>query len=147
MVRPQVAGGGNGLQVRAVDANVSPHKQSRRADKGCSSSLGTGRGVRTGHRNKSTCYGMFQKVFRLWMEPVKFEHQTSDPSVCVSICLHSHKISHWYKKCIVDLSSQCGPGRRIFATRCQYAQVIQLQVSLRHAQKTFVVNINLYRVS
>jgi hypothetical protein len=44
MARPQVADGGNTLQVRRVAANIL-NKQSRTADKGWSSSLGVGRGA------------------------------------------------------------------------------------------------------
>jgi hypothetical protein len=41
--RPQVADGGEGLQIRRVAANIL-NKQSRIADKGWPSSLGVGRG-------------------------------------------------------------------------------------------------------
>jgi hypothetical protein len=44
MARPQVADGGDGLQVWKVAANTL-NKQSRTADKGWSSSLGVGRGA------------------------------------------------------------------------------------------------------
>jgi hypothetical protein len=44
MARPQVADGGNTLQVWRVAANTL-NKQSRAADKGWSSSLGVGRGA------------------------------------------------------------------------------------------------------
>jgi hypothetical protein len=44
MARPQVADGGNTLQVWRVAANIL-NKQSRTADKGWSSSLGVGRGA------------------------------------------------------------------------------------------------------
>jgi hypothetical protein len=44
MARPQVADGGNGLQIRRVAANIL-NKQSRTADKGWSSSVGVGRGA------------------------------------------------------------------------------------------------------
>jgi hypothetical protein len=44
MARPQVADGGNDLQIWRVAANVF-NKQSRTADKGWSSSLGVGRGA------------------------------------------------------------------------------------------------------
>jgi hypothetical protein len=44
MVRPQVADGGDGLQIWSVAANVL-NKQSRTADRGWSSSLGVGRGA------------------------------------------------------------------------------------------------------
>jgi hypothetical protein len=37
-VRPQVAGGGDGLQIRRLAANIL-NEQSRTADKGCSASL------------------------------------------------------------------------------------------------------------
>jgi hypothetical protein len=44
MARPQVADGGDGLQIWRVAANIL-NKQSRTADKGWSSSLGVGRGA------------------------------------------------------------------------------------------------------
>jgi hypothetical protein len=44
MARPQVADGGNTLQVWRVAANIL-NKQSRAADKGWPSSLGVGRGA------------------------------------------------------------------------------------------------------
>jgi hypothetical protein len=43
MARPQVAEGGDGLHTWRVAANIL-NKQSRRADRGWSSSLGVGRG-------------------------------------------------------------------------------------------------------
>jgi hypothetical protein len=45
MARPQVADGGEGLQIRRVAANIL-NKQSRTADKGWPSSLGVGRGAK-----------------------------------------------------------------------------------------------------
>jgi hypothetical protein len=45
MARPQVADGGDGLQIRRVSANIL-NKQSRTADRGWSSSLGIGRGAK-----------------------------------------------------------------------------------------------------
>jgi hypothetical protein len=42
--RPQVAAGGDGLQIWRVAANIL-NKQSRTADRGWSSSLGVGRGA------------------------------------------------------------------------------------------------------
>jgi hypothetical protein len=44
MARPQVADGGDGLQIWRVAANILT-KQSRTADKGWSFSLGVGRGA------------------------------------------------------------------------------------------------------
>jgi hypothetical protein len=44
MARPQVADGGDGLQIWRVAANIF-NKQSRTGDRGWSSSLGVGRGV------------------------------------------------------------------------------------------------------
>jgi hypothetical protein len=44
MARPQVAVGGDGLQIWRVAANIL-NKQSGRADNGWSSSLGVGRGA------------------------------------------------------------------------------------------------------
>jgi hypothetical protein len=51
MVCPQVADGGNTLQVWRVAANIL-NKQSQTADKGWLSSLGIGRGAPTPHRKK-----------------------------------------------------------------------------------------------
>jgi hypothetical protein len=45
MARPQVADGGDALQIWRVAANIL-NKQSRTADKGWSSSLGVGRGAK-----------------------------------------------------------------------------------------------------
>jgi hypothetical protein len=44
MARPQVADGGDGLQIYRAAANIL-NKQSRTTDKGWSSSLGVGRGA------------------------------------------------------------------------------------------------------
>jgi hypothetical protein len=44
MGRPQVANGGDGLQICRVAVNIL-NKQSRIADKGWSSTLGVGRGA------------------------------------------------------------------------------------------------------
>jgi hypothetical protein len=44
MTRPQVADGGEGLQVRRLAVSIM-NKQARTANKGCSSSLGVGRGA------------------------------------------------------------------------------------------------------
>jgi hypothetical protein len=44
MARPQVADGGDGLQIWRVAANIL-NKQSRTVDKGWSSNLGVGRGA------------------------------------------------------------------------------------------------------
>jgi len=44
IARPQVADGGDGLQIWRVDASIL-NKQLRTADKGWSSSLGVGRGA------------------------------------------------------------------------------------------------------
>jgi hypothetical protein len=46
IARPQVADGGDGLQIWRVDANIL-NKQPRAADKGWSSSLAVGRGLTT----------------------------------------------------------------------------------------------------
>jgi hypothetical protein len=51
MVHPQVADGGDSLQIWRVAANIW-NKQSWRADKGWSSSLGLGVGLTTPHRKK-----------------------------------------------------------------------------------------------
>jgi hypothetical protein len=55
MARPQVAVGGNCLQIRRVAANIS-NKQSRTADRGWSSSLGIGLGLTTPHHKLLICY-------------------------------------------------------------------------------------------
>jgi hypothetical protein len=46
MVRPQVADGGDSLQISRVDTNIL-NKQSRTANRGWSSLLGVGRGAYT----------------------------------------------------------------------------------------------------
>jgi hypothetical protein len=51
MARPQVADGGESLQIWRVAANIL-NKKSRTADKGWPSSLGVGRGLATPHRKK-----------------------------------------------------------------------------------------------
>jgi hypothetical protein len=48
MARPQVADGGDGLQIWRVAANIL-NKQSRTADWGRSSSMGVGRGLTNHH--------------------------------------------------------------------------------------------------
>jgi hypothetical protein len=59
MARPQVADGGNGLQIWRVAANIL-NKQSRTADKGWSSSLGVG--LTTPHRKKLSSYENSQEA-------------------------------------------------------------------------------------
>jgi hypothetical protein len=61
MERPQVADGGEGLQIRRIAATVL-NKQSRTADKGWSSSLGVGRWATTPHLKKVISYEMFQSA-------------------------------------------------------------------------------------
>jgi hypothetical protein len=51
MARPQVADGGDGLQICRVAANIL-NKQSQTADKWWSSSLGVGVGLTTPHRKE-----------------------------------------------------------------------------------------------
>jgi hypothetical protein len=51
MARPQVADGGDGLQIWKVAANIL-NKKSRTADKGWSSSWGLGVGLTTPRRKK-----------------------------------------------------------------------------------------------
>jgi hypothetical protein len=51
MARPQVADGGDGLQIRRVAANIL-NKQLRTADKGLSSNLGLDVGKTYPHRKK-----------------------------------------------------------------------------------------------
>jgi hypothetical protein len=56
MARPQVADGGDGLQIWRVAANIL-NKQSRTADKVWSSSLGVGRGANKFlAKKKNACY-------------------------------------------------------------------------------------------
>jgi hypothetical protein len=55
MARPQVADGGNTLQVWRVAANIL-NKQSRTPDKGGPPAWGLGVGLTTPHRKKSPCY-------------------------------------------------------------------------------------------
>jgi hypothetical protein len=64
MARPQVADGEDGLQIWRVAANIL-NKQSRTADKGWPSSLVVGRGAKTPHRKKETCYEMLQRASEL----------------------------------------------------------------------------------
>jgi hypothetical protein len=52
MPRPQVADGGDGLQIWRVTVNIL-NKQSRTSDRGWSSSLGFGRGLTIHHRKNS----------------------------------------------------------------------------------------------
>jgi hypothetical protein len=66
MARPQVAVGGDDLQLRSVAANIL-NKQSRRADKGWSSRLGVGhRANNFHHKNKlvTKCH----KRRRIWTD-------------------------------------------------------------------------------
>jgi len=51
-MRPQVADGGDGLQIWKVDANKL-NKQSRTAEKGGSPAWGLGEGPKTPHRKKA----------------------------------------------------------------------------------------------
>jgi hypothetical protein len=59
LARPQVADGGEGLQIWRVAANIL-NKQLRTADKGWPCSLGVGWGLTTPHRKKkkhvTKCY-------------------------------------------------------------------------------------------
>jgi hypothetical protein len=57
MARPQVADGGDGLQMWRVTGNIL-NKQSRTADKGWPSSLWVGRGLTTPHRKTSDLLGI-----------------------------------------------------------------------------------------
>jgi hypothetical protein len=61
MVCPQVADGGNGLQIWRVPAKIL-NKQLRTADKGWSSSLGLGVGLTTTHHKKLSCYENSQEA-------------------------------------------------------------------------------------
>jgi hypothetical protein len=56
MARPQVADGGDGLQIWRVAANIL-NKQSWTADKGWSSSLGVGRGANNSSSGSSNSLG------------------------------------------------------------------------------------------
>jgi hypothetical protein len=64
MARPQVADGGEDLQLWRVAANIL-NKQSRTADNGWPSSLEDGRGITTPHRKKETSYEMLQRASEL----------------------------------------------------------------------------------
>jgi hypothetical protein len=55
MARPQVADGGDDLQLWREAANIL-NKQSRTADKGWSSSFGLGVGLTIPHRKKLACF-------------------------------------------------------------------------------------------
>jgi hypothetical protein len=59
MARPQIADGGDGLQIWRVAANIL-NKQSRTADRGWCSSLGVGRGLTTHHRKTPNLLGNIQ---------------------------------------------------------------------------------------
>jgi hypothetical protein len=61
VARPQVADGGDSLQIWTVAANIL-NKQSPIADRGWFSSLGVGRGLTTSQHKKSACYEMFSRV-------------------------------------------------------------------------------------
>jgi hypothetical protein len=52
MTRPQVADGGEGLQILRIAANIL-NKQSREVDKDWSSSMGVGRVANNPHRNSN----------------------------------------------------------------------------------------------
>jgi hypothetical protein len=58
---PQVVGGGDGLQIWRVAANILT-KQSRTADRGWSSSLGVGQGLTTPTVKRLICYKMLQRA-------------------------------------------------------------------------------------
>jgi hypothetical protein len=66
MARPQVADGGNGLQIWRVAANTL-NKQSRTADKGWFFSLGFGVELRTPHR-KNYLVTKIHKKPRAWTD-------------------------------------------------------------------------------
>jgi hypothetical protein len=66
MARPQVADGGDGLQIWRVAANIL-NKQSRTADKRWSSSLGLVVGLTTPHR-KNKFVTKDHKKPRTWTE-------------------------------------------------------------------------------
>jgi hypothetical protein len=57
MARPQVANGGDGLQIWKVAANIL-NKHSRTTKKGWSSSVGVGRGATNPRLQKLACYEM-----------------------------------------------------------------------------------------
>jgi hypothetical protein len=61
MARPQVADGGDGLQIWRVAANVL-NKQSRTASKGWSSSLGLAVNLTTPHSKKISLYERSQEA-------------------------------------------------------------------------------------
>jgi hypothetical protein len=65
MARPQVADGGEGLQIWRVAANIL-NKQSRTADKGWSPSLGVG--LTTHHCKKNKFVAKCQKGPQTWTD-------------------------------------------------------------------------------
>jgi hypothetical protein len=82
--RPQVANGGEGLQIWTVAANIL-NKQSRTADKGWPSSLGVGRGLTTPHRKKRNMLRNVNKGPRNWTDtlerPKELHGLYSSPSI------------------------------------------------------------------
>jgi hypothetical protein len=60
MARPQVADGGDALQLWRVAVNIL-NKQSRTTDKGWSSSLGFGRGANNSSQEKISSLRTFEK--------------------------------------------------------------------------------------
>jgi hypothetical protein len=60
MTRPQVADGGDGLQIWRVAANIL-NKQSQTADSGWSSNLGLGVGLTTPDRKRISFLGNVKK--------------------------------------------------------------------------------------
>jgi hypothetical protein len=67
MARPQVADGGDALQLRRVAANIL-NKQSRTAEKGWSSSLGVGHGANNSSQEKNKLVTNIQKRPRTWTD-------------------------------------------------------------------------------
>jgi hypothetical protein len=71
MARPQVADGGNGLQIWRVAANIF-NKQSRTADKRWSSNFsGLGVGLTTPHRKKLSCYENSQEAWDILFSTIR----------------------------------------------------------------------------
>jgi hypothetical protein len=67
---PQVANGGDNLQIWRIAANIS-NKQLRTSDKGWSSSLWVGRGLRTPHRKETNMSRNVSQDLRLGQNPGK----------------------------------------------------------------------------
>jgi hypothetical protein len=70
--RPQVADGGDGLQIWKVAANIM-NKQSRTTDKGRSSSLGVERGANNPSTSESNMLRSVSKLRRKWEDSINVD--------------------------------------------------------------------------